>query len=188
MTQLIGRPRPAASGNKADTRGRKYRDTLPSSAGAGILAGVGTIYKTSVQRVGDRIITTIQMDLTGLSAAAAGDIIGTAGVCHIGQITTAVNGVILGGTMRCQEAPAGGDADIDLYAATEGTGAYDAAITTLTADTQVTNAGALSLGTTGHVIADSIAANAYLYLVSVGATAAAYTAGRVIITLEGNPA
>lgn len=184
------RYRPTDLGNQRDTKGRPYAERLAVNLqpGAGISAGAGTIYKSSVTRKGDRIETVIQIDLTGLSAAAAGDIIGTAGVCHIGYIDPAVCGTIMGGTMRCQEAPAGGDADIDLYSATLGTGAYDGAITGLV-ETQVTNAGTLSLGTTGHVIADSISsASPYLYLVSVGATAAAYTAGRLIITLDGVPA
>lgn len=182
------RARPSTLGNQRDGRGRAYRETLPSLApGAGISAGTGTIYHSSVIREGGIIRTQILMDLTGLSAAAAGDIIGTAGVCHIGQITDAVNGRIMGGGLRCFEAPAGGDADIDLYAADEGTGAYDAAITSLTNDTQAINGGTLALTTDGAVIADAIAADQYLYLVSVGATAAAYTAGRILITLIGRP-
>ena len=52
---------------------------------------------------------------------------------------------------------------------------------------KITNPGTLSLGTTAHVIADALAANDYLYLVSVGATAAAYTAGRFVLTLYGRP-
>lgn len=160
------------------------RATLPSTVGAGISAGVGTVYKTSVAVVGDVIITRIFIDLTGLSSAAAGDIIGTAGVCHIGQITAAVNGTIMGGKLYCTEAPAGGEADIDLYAATEATGAYDAAITGLT-ETQAVNSGTLALTTAANLIADSIAADSYLYLVSVGAGAAAYTAGRIMIELWG---
>ena len=179
------RYRPSELGNQRDSRGRPYREVLPQVVpGAGITAGSGTIYETSVVREGDLVVTRILMDLTGLSASAAGDIIGTAGVCHIGQVTTAVNGIIMGGGLRCFEAPAGGDTDIDLYAATVGTGAYDAAITSLV-ETQAINSATLALTTDASVIADSIAADSYLYLVSVGATAAAYTAGRILITLYG---
>lgn len=183
------RARPVNLGTARDTRGNPFVE-VPSTLvpGAGILAGTGTIYEASVTRQGDIITTQILMDLTGLSSSAAGDIIGTAGVCHIGQITTAVNGIIMGGGIRCLEAPAGGEADIDLYGADEATGAYDAAITSLTNDTQAINSGTLALTTDGSVIADSIAANDYLYLVSVGATASAYTGGRILITLIGRAA
>lgn len=189
MGQTPGsRPTPRKLGNQRDSLGRMVEEVPTTMApGAGILAGTGTIYHASVVREGDIIRTQILIDLTGLSASAAGDIIGTAGVCHIGQITDAVNGRIMGGSLRCFEAPAGGDADIDLYGADEGTGAYDAAITSLTNDTQAINSGTLALTTDASVIADSIAANDYLYLVSVGATAAAYTAGRILITLIGRP-
>lgn len=186
MGQSAGsRYRPDDLGNARDSRGRPYRQDMgPLAPGAGITAGSGTIYRSSVRRRGGLIYTDIFLDLTGLSAAAAGDIIGTAGVCHIGQITAAKNGTIMGGGLRCYEAPAGGDADIDLYAATEGTGAYDDAITGLV-ETQAINSGTLALTTDASVIADSIAADKYLYLVSVGATAAAYTAGRIHIWLVG---
>jgi len=189
MGQAAGsRPKPRDAGNQRDSKGRPVAE-VPTTMipGAGISAGSGTIYHASVVREGDIITTRILMDLTGLSAAAAGDIIGTAGVCHIGQITDAVNGRIMGGGIRCFEAPTGGDADIDLYGADEATGAYDAAITSLTNDTQAINSGTLALTTDGSLIADSIAANDYLYLVSVGATASAYTAGRILITLYGRP-
>lgn len=181
------RARPQNIGNARDSRGNPYLSANPLAPGAGILAGTGTIHKTSVVREGDLIVTRIFMDLTGLSSSAAGDIIGTAGVSHIGQITAAVNGTIVGGGLRCFEAPAGGEVDIDLYAATEATGAYDAAITGLV-ETQAINSATLALTTDASVIADSIAADKYLYLVSVGAGAAAYTAGRILITLYGVPA
>lgn len=181
------RMRPTSIGATRDSAGRHRPTTLSVGPGPGILAGSGTICKWRVSREGDVIVTTGLIDLTGLAAAAAGDIIGTAGVSYLGRITAAVNGVILGGTMYCSEAPATGDADIDLYSAPDATGAYDGAITGLSGDVQATNAGTLSLGTTGHVIADSIDADDYLYLVSVGATTGTYTAGRLVITLYGNP-
>ncbi len=183
------RYRPIDLGNQRDSKGRPYQELLSTALnpGAGITAGSGTIYISSVKRDGNRIETVISMDLTGLSSSAAGDIIGTAGVCHIGYFDPAVVGTILGGSFVCQEAPAGGDSDIDFYSSATGTGAYDAAISGLTA-TQVTNAGTWSLGTTGHVVADSLSsAKPYLYMVSVGATAAAYTAGRFTLTLYGKP-
>ena len=118
-------------------------NTLSVEAGTGITTGSGTIYRTAVQRVGGIITTRILIDLTGLRSTGSGDIIGvngTALVCHIGQITAAQNGTILTGSMECFEAPAGGDPDINVHSATEGTGVEDGAIGDLT-ETLLVNAG-----------------------------------------------
>lgn len=158
-----------------------------AAAGAGT-TGTGTIVKSSVIREGDLIITRLFVDLTGLAAAAAGDVIGKATggePSFVTRLTTAVNGTIVGGRMLCTEAPAGGDADIDVYVATAATGKYDDAVSGLAGQTQVINAGTQSLGTASNVIADTIGPDEYVYLVSVGATAAAYTAGRLYIELIG---
>lgn len=158
-----------------------------AAAGAGT-AGTGTIVKSSVIREGELIITRLFVDLTGLAAAAAGDVIGKATggePSFITRLTTAVNGTIVGGRMLCTEAPAGGDTDIDVYVATAATGKYDDAVSGLAGQTQVINAGTQSLGTASNVIADTIGPDEYVYLVSVGATAAAYTAGRLYIELIG---
>lgn len=159
---------------------------LPVGAGAGITAGTGTIAKTSISTDGQIITTRILIDLTGLSSVAAGDIIGDSagGAAYICQIP-ANAGTILGGTLRCFEAPAGGDADIDVYSSTAATGAYNDAISGLAGQTQVVNSGTLALTTDASVIADTVEAGDYLYLVSVGATAADYTAGRICLTLYG---
>jgi hypothetical protein len=89
---------------------------------------------------------------------------------------------VFGVKMTCFEAPAGGDTDIDLYSATEGTGVEDVAISTLT-ETQIINSGTLSLGTTAF--GTDIAAGQYLYLVGQGTANAAYTAGRLLIEIYG---
>ena len=88
--------------------------------GAGISGGTGTVFKSSVQRVGDIVKTSILIDLTGLSSSTTDlDIIGQGtDPAYLGQITAAKNGTILSGRMTCLEAPAGGVADIDLYSAT----------------------------------------------------------------------
>lgn len=180
------RHRPDDIGNARDSVGRAVRETM-LPPGAGILAGSGTLYQSSVVRHGDIKTTTILIDLTGLSSTTTDlDIIGTAGVSHIGQITAAVNGTILGGEMTCLEVPAGGADDIDLYSATVGTGAYDDGIAALTETAMVTAGGAWSLGETIGIVADSSPAGNYLYLTSGEAgTAAPYTAGRFLITLYG---
>ena len=155
--------------------------------GAGAL-GTGGFVSTSVMREGGLIVTRVLVDLTGLSSSTTDlDIIGQgAEPAFITQITAATNGTIVGGTMTCLEAPAGGVTDIDLYAATEGTGAFDAGIGTLTETPVVTSGGAWTLGRVLGTAADGIAANSYLYLTGGAAgTAAAYTAGRILITLFG---
>lgn len=149
--------------------------------------GTGTVYKSSVMHQGDLIVTRIFVDLTGTNCGGtAGDIIGDDGTsdpCHIGQITAAQNGTIFFGQMRCVETPAGGDTDIDLYAANEGTGVEDGAIGSLT-ETQIVNGGTHTAGDV-DLIAASPAANQYLYLVGQGGGDATYTAGQFLIELYG---
>lgn len=161
--------------------------TLPAG-GAGITGGTGTIVKTHITREGGLIITRYLIDLTGLSSSTTDlDIIGQGtSPAFLTQITAAANGTILGGTMSCLEAPAGGVTDIDLYAATEATGKFDDGIAGLTETAVVTSGGAWTLGRVLGTAADGIAADSYLYLVGGAAgTAAAYTGGRILITLFG---
>jgi hypothetical protein len=161
-------------------------NTLSVEAGTGITTGTGTIYKTAVQRVGGIITTRILIDLTGLRSTGSGDIIGvngTALVCHIGQITAAQNGTILTGSMECFEAPAGGDPDINIHSATEGTGVEDGAIGDLT-ETLMVNAGDATLGSKVYFTAVP-AADQFLYLTTGAATDADYTAGKLFIELMG---
>lgn len=157
------------------------------AAGTGITTGTGTIHGVSVTRNGSVIETKIIMDITGLNCGGtAGDIIGVDGAAnsHIGQITAATNGTIFAGYMRCLEAPATGNADIDLWSADEATGAEDAAITGLTGEVQLTNGGALSLGTT-VALTGFPTDGQYLYLVCGTATAGTYSAGKLEIVLYG---
>ena len=161
-------------------------NTLSVEAGTGITTGSGTIYRSSVQRVGGIITTRILIDLTGLRSTGGADIIGvngTALVCHIGQITAAQNGTILTGSMECFEAPAGGDPDINIHSATEGTGVEDAAISTLD-EPLLVNAGDATLGSKVFFAAVP-AADEFLYLTTGAATDADYTAGKLFIELMG---
>ena len=161
-------------------------NTLSVEAGTGITTGTGTIYRTAVQRVGGIITTRILIDLTGLRSTGSGDIIGvngTALVCHIGQITAAQNGTILTGSMECFEAPAGGDPDINIHSATEGTGVEDGAIGDLT-ETLLVNAGDATTGSKVYFTGVP-AADQFLYLTTGAATDADYTAGKLFIELMG---
>lgn len=157
------------------------------SPGAGISGGTGTVFKTSVMRVGDIIRTSILIDLTGLSSSTTDlDIIGTGtDPAYLGQITAAKNGTILSGRMTCLEVPVGGVVDIDLYSATEATGVFDGAIGGLAETALITSGGNWTLAAI-KALGAVPAANEYLYLTggAVG-TAAVYTAGKFLIELDG---
>jgi|TARA_Y100000289_G_scaffold45177_1_gene45177 hypothetical protein len=159
---------------------------LSTEAGTGITGGTGTIYRSSVMRQGGIITTRILIDLTGLRSTASGDIIGvdgTSNVCHIGQITAAENGTIIAGSMECFEAPTGGDPDINVHSATEGTGVEDGAISDLT-ETLLVNAGDATLGSKVYFTGVP-AADEFLYLTLGATTDADYTAGKLLIELIG---
>ena len=162
--------------------------------GTGISTGTNTVYKANVTVAGDLIKTEILIDLTGLNSSAAGDIIGKDGGtanCHIGQITSALCGSIFAGTCQSLETPAGGEPDIDLFSATVGTGAEDTAVSDLS-ETKLLDLGAdLASGNLGtpFVLSAFPAADEFLYLVaSGGGTDDTYTAGKLLITLYGQPA
>jgi hypothetical protein len=161
--------------------------TLITEAGKGVTAGVGTVYGSSVREVGGIIYTNILLDLTGLSASATDlDIIGVAGgPAHIGRFSTEQSGTILVGKMTCFEVPAGGPDDVDLYAANEGTGAYDTLITGLTETALVTSNAAWTAGAT-KLFSAYPADKQYLYLANGEAAAAGtFSAGKFLIELLG---
>jgi len=164
-----------------------YEDSefVAPQTGTGISTGTGTLVGTSFAVEGTVKVMRIIIDLTGLnSGGTAGDIIGVNGTalpCYIAQIPSTFT--VLGGRMTCLETPAGGDTDIDLYSATEGTGVEDQAITVLT-ETQIINAGAQSAGTVTYFSADPVA-NQYFYLVGQSTSNATYTAGRFLIEVFG---
>lgn len=161
--------------------------TLVTGAGAGITGGTGTIYESSVTSIGGIIYTNILIDLTGLASSTTDlDIIGVgASAAHLGRITAAQNGTILSGRVTCLEVPVGGADDIDLYSAAEATGVFDAGIGTLTETALLTSGGAWTLALT-KALGAVPAANEYLYLTGGEAgTAAAYTAGKFLIELQG---
>jgi hypothetical protein len=163
-----------------------YQDTeTPALAvGTGITAGTGTICKVNGGLSGGIYRVTILVDLTGLnSGGTAGDIIGVNGTANPCYIALLPDMIVLGGRMTCLETPAGGDTDIDLYSATEGTGVEDQAITALT-ETEIINAGTQAVGTVTYFAADPVA-NTYLYLVGQSTSNATYTAGRFLIEIFG---
>lgn len=157
------------------------------SAGAGITDGVGSAYRSVVLKQDGVIKTQIYVDLTGLASSTTDlDIIGVgASAAYIGQHTVARNGILFAGRMICLELPAGGADDIDLYAATEGTGVFDGGIAAL-AETALLTKGGAWVARTSSALTALPAANQYLYLTGGEAgTAATYTAGQFLIELEG---
>lgn len=151
-----------------------------------VMAATLAAYQASTFRYGNIIETTIYIDLTGAKSTATNkDIIGDTGACHIGQITTAVNGVIFAGEVHCAEVPTTGDDDIDIYQASVATGAYDADASGLTnAAVLVTGGGAHAIGTVQPFTALPTA-NYYLYLATGDTTAGTYDAGIIVIKLWG---
>lgn len=157
--------------------------TLTTPAGA----GAGTLFTSSITQVGKVVTTQLVVDLTGLGSSTTDlDIIGVgASTAHIGQITTADNGVIYAGSMQCIVAPTTGVTDIDLYSATEGTGVFDGLVTALTETAVVTSGGAWTAARTA-AFTSWPATDKYLYLTCGAAgTAGTYATGLFIITLTG---
>ena len=157
------------------------------SAGVGF-AGTGTVYKSSIEKNGDIYKTTIFVDLTGAASSTTDlDIIGTSGVSHIGQITAALNGTLFYGQITCLETPAGGVDDIDVYSATEGTGAFDVGIDTLVEVIMLTSgAGWAAAPQTPVAFTALPVANKYMYLTcGAGSVPGTYTAGQFMIELWG---
>ena len=95
-----------------------------------------------------------------------------------------MNGTVLGGKLTCLEAPAGGDADINLWYADAATGAEDAAITSLTNQVQMCDSGDLALNSVISIPTPP-AADKYIYMVTGAATDADYTAGKLLIEFFG---
>lgn len=160
------------------------------TAGAGVTAGVGTIVKYGIERAGDIITTQILIDITGLQSGGAnddifGDPVGAGAKSHFGQVTTAVNGVIWGGHVKCMETPAGCNVDVDFSAASVDSGAQDGDVTALANYAQLLNGGNQTGNSIDQPLTAYPAPNYYLYLSGGTFTDAVATAGRFLITLFG---
>ncbi len=158
-------------------------------AGTGITAGAGTVYQSSVHKRGDVITTQILVDVTGLTSADSDlDVLGiedTANPCHIGQITLAQNGTILGGTMQCLE-DLDGVTDVGIYSAASGVLVYEDLITDEAAEVAIVTPIVQVLSGGAIPIAAVPVANHYLYMVN-GAddTPEIFAAGKFLLTLYG---
>lgn len=189
---MPGRARPYNIGNSRDRRGRALIEAPTTAPGSGFL-GTGTIVVPTIERAFDPVRGGIVrsswlIDLTGLGSSTTDlDIIGTGtAAAYFARVRTAEHGTILGGRLECLEVPAGGVTDIDLYAAAEATGVFDGGIAALTETALVTAGGAWTLGLVKGIAPDGITDGLYLYFTGGAAgTAAAYTAGRFLLTLFG---
>lgn len=177
---LDGRTATVAELNKLDD------SVTVLTKGAGVSAA--ETYAVGYLRNGTLVTTSIVVDLTGLVGSATDlDIIGNTGgaaSAHWGQITTALNGAMIGGQITCLEVPAGGADDIDFYSATVSTGAQDVDVTTLTETALVTAGGAWASGTVKGMTGLP-AANDYLYIANGEAVGGTFTAGKFLIELYG---
>jgi len=160
------------------------------TVGAGISDAAAAIVKYGISRAGDIITTRILIDITGLQSGGAnndifGDPVGAGAKSHFGQITTAVNGVIWGGHVKCMETPAGCNTDINFNAATVDTGAQDADVTGLAGYAQLLDGGAQAGNSIDQPLTAYPAANTYLYVSCGTFTNTVASAGRFLITLYG---
>lgn len=153
-------------------------------------AGVSAMesYASGYFRNGTLVRTHIVVDLTGLVGSATDlDIIGNTGgaaSAHMGQLTTALNGTLIGGSVTCLEVPAGGTNDIDFYSATVSTGAQDGLVTDLTETALITSGGAWTSGATKGMTALPTA-NDYLYICNGAASGGTFSAGKFLIQFYG---
>ena len=160
------------------------------TVGAGISAAATAIVKYSVDQAGGVITTKILIDLTGLQSGGAhddifGDPTGAGAKSHFGQITTAVNGVIWGGDVRCFETPAGCNIDVNFNTGTDDAGAQDGDVKAITGYVEILNGGNQAGFAATQPFTAIPAANAYLYLSTGVTTDVVASAGRFLITLYG---
>jgi len=162
------------------------------AGGPSITPGTGAdgalVLDSGVWTNGSIIVTRFVIDLTNLISGGTDlDIVGdgaAAANCHIGQITAAVNGTIVGGRVTCLETPATGADDIDFYSATVATGVQDTLISDLTETALLTSGAAWAAGNV-KAFTGVPPANDYLYIVNGEAVTGTYTAGIFIIELYG---
>jgi hypothetical protein len=152
-----------------------------------VMAALIEAYNVQTVRSGNIIKTTMYLDITGAKSTTTDlDIIGNTGACHIGQVTTAVNGLLFKAQMSCAETPATGADDINLATLTVATGAYDADASGLTGYVlNLDSSGAWVKGLS-KLVTTAPAANSYLYLINGEAgVVGTYTAGKFLIEMWG---
>ena len=174
----------AGANNASLDTGATIFGITPNAHGSGI---PDASINTFVNKVGGTIVTSIIIDLHGgFDGSATADRIignGTDANAYIGELTKEVNGIPILLEFGCVEVPTGGDPDINVHSATEGTGVEDGAIGDLT-ETLLVNAGDATLGSKVYFTGVP-AADQFLYLTTGAATDADYSAGKLFIELMG---
>jgi hypothetical protein len=161
------------------------------TVGTGISAAAAAIVKYGIFKSGTGIVTTkILIDITGLQSGGTnddifGDPTGGGTKSHLGQLTTAINGVNWGGDIRCFETPAGCNIDVDLSCASVDTGVQDADVTALTNYAQLLDGGNQAGFAATQPLTAVIPADYYLYLSAGTTTDVVASAGRFLLTLYG---
>ena len=166
--------------------------TESTSYGAGAIS-TEIVPQYNRSKVGNDIITTILVDLTGLAGNNdEGDVIGLAagGAAYIGKYVQSETGIIHKIEMTCLEVPTSGSNnlnDIDLRANSSAVAAATADGSGYTA--LIAAGGAWTLGETAQQLVTMPAANDYLYLIEGAASGGAntFTAGKYMVKLFGHP-
>jgi hypothetical protein len=163
---------------------------VADSSGSGITDGTGTVITYDITKVGKIINTQIFIDVTGLQSSTTDlDIIGSGvSAAYLTQIDFSTMGQLFALSMTCLEAPVTGVTDMDLYSATEDTGAFDTGIGTLTETIAITGGAAWTLNkvNTATPATDIPVDDSYLYLTCGAAgTVGTYTAGQFMIEMWG---
>lgn len=163
------------------------------------MAGAGAVQancKQFFQKVGFKSYLAVCVDLTGFAASTTlGDAISAAGnttdPCYVGQVPAAF-GRVHKATLYCQELPVDAVTDIDFEISSDADKVGDADIgtnRTAYANGAVLVAGQAhdiqpNLATQGEV--QDTSGERYIYLaVGVAGTPGTYTAGKIVILLEG---
>jgi hypothetical protein len=159
-------------------------------AGAGITDGPGAVISTEITKVGKVINTQIFIDVTGLQSSTDDlDIIGSGtSAAYLTEIDYATMGQLFAVSMTCLEAPTTGVTDIDLYSATEDTGAFDTGIGTLAEVIVITGGAAWTLNkvNTATPATDIPVDGKFLYLTCGAAgTVGTYATGQFMIEMWG---
>lgn len=164
-------------------------NTTGLTPGAAISGSANTIYHSWIERNGNIIKTSIYIDLTDLEGTGTTDqIIGIgADASHLGQVTTAKCGTIYDVVVTCIETPDADLQELDLVASADavgkkgddpGSGGDFTDEAAIIVDADYSAAGIFSSSAVP-------AANDYLYLASVTATADTATSGKLLIELFG---
>ena len=164
--------------------------TKSTSYGAGMVS-TAVVPQYSRAEIGDVILTTVKVDLTGLgSANDADDVIGLAagGAAYFAKYVTGEMGILYNIEMVCLELPASGSNNLDdlnLVCNSNATRAYN---DDGSGYTQLLNAGSWTAGENQSVASATVAAaNDYFYL-TAGAThsgANTWTGGVFLIKFWG---